>query len=70
MRALETLEKARLMVETFTNGLAAGVKHFDHRGRELKTVKEILEELRTHGSVSIKFPDGVEYPTNGDETGG
>lgn len=53
-------EKAVLLIETFTNGLKHGVRHFDHRGREMTTVKEIITELRDHGSIHIKMPEGEE----------
>lgn len=51
------VDKAKLMIETFTKGLADGVKHFGHTGQELTTVKAIIEELKARGSISIKAPN-------------
>jgi hypothetical protein len=49
-------------IAIFTNGLEGGVKYYDNEGKELKSVKEIIETLQEEGSVSVKFPDGVEPP--------
>jgi hypothetical protein len=54
---IDTVEKAVLLIETFTNGLKGGVKHYDNSKKELKSVKEILEALQREGSISVKFLD-------------
>jgi hypothetical protein len=56
------MENAELMIETFTKGLADGVKHFDKNGKELKTVREILETLQAEGNVAIEFPKDQAPP--------
>jgi hypothetical protein len=52
----EVTQKALLLISTFKNAIDKGYKHFDKSGKELTTVKEILETLRSEGSVMIQEP--------------
>jgi superfamily II RNA helicase len=55
-------EDALLMIDTFTKGIEAGVKHYHpETGELLPTVRDIVETLVKEGTIQIDFgPAGNE----------
>lgn len=55
-----TKEKAHVLIEAVRSALKNGVRHYDSKGRILKTEKEVLECLSKEGSVEIEPPRADE----------
>jgi hypothetical protein len=50
------LEKARALIAAVDGALARGCKHYDLRGKELLTTKDVLEALTRDGEIKIQEP--------------
>ncbi len=46
--------KALLLVEAVRDALARGTRHYDVRGRELTTEREVLEALVRDGRIELE----------------
>lgn len=47
-------EKAQALIDSVTNALKAGTKHYDIHGKPLTTVKEVIEALNRDGQVELE----------------
>jgi len=52
----KTLVKAKALTEAISRELKRGTKHFNHAGKELTTIKEILTTLITEGQIQFQPP--------------
>lgn len=55
-------ENAKIFVNAVCDALARGVKHYDVRGKQLSTVREVLEALLNDGRIEFEKPDTGERP--------
>jgi hypothetical protein len=58
------MQKAIALVTGISEALAAGTKHYNKAGGELKTVHEVLRCIRDEKQVWLVEPNGTEHYTD------
>lgn len=50
----ESVRRAMELISAIKNSIEAGTKHYDKNGKELGSIKEVLEVLRSEGEVTVE----------------